>query len=49
MDCYESFVLYIFFVSVISTSTHRCENNISHDINVLMMFIKTETFNGGFT
>ena len=46
MYIYESFV--IFFVPVISTSIHHCVNN-SHDINVLMKVIKTETFNVGFT
>ena len=28
---------------------HRCVNDISHDIKVLMKVIKTETFNVGFT
>ena len=49
MYVYESFVIYIFLAPVISTSFHLCVNNISHDIKVLKVFFKTETFNVGFT
>ena len=48
MYVYESFVIYIFFAPIVSTSIHRCLNN-SHDIKALMKVIKTETFNVGFT
>ena len=32
-------------MSLNPTSFHRCVNNISHGIKVLMKVIKTETFN----
>ena len=41
------FVVYISFVPVISTSTHRYVN--FSDIKVLMMVTETETFNVNFT
>ena len=42
MYVYESFVIYIFFTIVISTSNHHCVNN-SHDIKIPMKVIKNET------
>ena len=48
MHVYESFVIYIFFATVISTRIDCCVNN-SHEIKVLMKVIETETFNVGFT
>ena len=48
MYAYESFVIFIFFTPVISTSIRRSVNN-SHNIKVLRKVIKTETFNIGFT
>ena len=48
MQIYIFFVIYVLFAPVISTSIHRCVNT-SHDIKVLMMVIKTETFNISFT
>ena len=48
MYVYIFFVIYILFAPVILTSIHRCSKN-SNDIKILMKFIKTETFNVGFT
>ena len=48
MGIYISFVIYIFFASVISTRVYRCVNS-SHDIKGLMKVIKTKMFNVDFT
>ena len=45
---FKYFVIYVFFVPVISTSIHHYVNN-SGDIKVLMKVITIETFNVGFT